>query len=217
MDVFVTGGTGYLGRAMIGALLNRRHSVRALTRPVSLDRVPAGAAPVVGDALDSATFADALLTTTTLVHLVGTPHPGPSKAMEFERVDLASVRSSVEAARRAQIGQLVYVSVAQTVPVMRAYVAARAKGEAAIVEARLTATMLRPWYVLGPDHRWPMALMPIYWLAERLPATRGAARRMGLVTLAQMVAALVQAVEDPPATGTVRIVDVPQIRAARLS
>jgi uncharacterized protein YbjT (DUF2867 family) len=217
MDVFVTGGTGYLGRATIGALLNRRHSVRALTRPASLDRVPAGAAPVVGDALDSAMFADALSTTTTLVHLVGTPHPGPSKAMEFERVDLASVCSSVEAARRAQIGHLVYVSVAQPAPVMRAYVAARAKGEAAIVEARLTATMLRPWYVLGPDHRWPMALMPIYWLAERLPATRAAARRMGLVTLAQMVAALVQAVEDPPATGTVRIVDVPAIRAARLS
>jgi uncharacterized protein YbjT (DUF2867 family) len=217
MDVFVSGGTGYLGRAMIGALLHRRHSVRALTRPASLDRVPAGAAPVVGDALDSATFADPLLTTTTLVHLVGTPHPGPPKAMEFERVDLPSVRSSVEAARRAQIGHLVYVSVAQPAPVMRAYVAARAKGEAAIVEARLTATMLRPWYVLGPDHRWPMALMPIYWLAERLPATRGAARRMGLVTLAQMVAALVQAVEDRPAAGTVRIVDVPAIRAARLS
>jgi hypothetical protein len=32
-----------------------------------------------------------------------------------------------------------------------------------------------------------------------------------------MVAALVQAVEHPPATGTVRIVDVPGIRAARLS
>ena len=160
MDVFVTGGTGYLGRATIGALLNRRHAVRVLTRPTSQDRVPAGAAPVVGDALDSATFADALFTTTTLVHLVGTPHPGPSKAAEFEHVDLASIRSSVEAARRAQIAHLVYVSVAQPAPVMRAYVAARAKGEAAIVEARLTATMLRPWYVLGPDHRWPIVLKP---------------------------------------------------------
>jgi len=216
MDVFVTGGTGYLGRATIGALLNRRHAVRVLTRPTSLDRVPAGAAPVVGDALDSATFADALFTATTLVHLVGTPHPGPSKAAEFEHVDLASIRSSVEAARRAQIAHLVYVSVAQPAPVMRAYVAARAKGEAAIVEARLTATMLRPWYVLGPDHWWPIALKPIYWLAERLPATREVARRMGLVTLAQMVAALVQAVEHPPVTGTVRIIDVPAIRGVRL-
>jgi nucleoside-diphosphate-sugar epimerase len=217
MDVFVTGGTGYLGRAVIDVMLHRGHAVRALTRPTSLDRVPAGAASVVGDALDAATFAGALFTTTTLVHLVGTPHPGPSKAAEFERIDLASIRSSVEAARRARIAHVVYVSVAQPAPVMRAYVDARAKGEAAIVDARLTATMLRPWYVLGPGHWWPIALKPIYWLAERLPATRESARRMGLVTLAQMVAALVQAVERPPAIGTVRIVDVPGIRAARLS
>jgi uncharacterized protein YbjT (DUF2867 family) len=31
MDIFVTGGTGYLGRAMIGVSLNRGHAVRALT------------------------------------------------------------------------------------------------------------------------------------------------------------------------------------------
>jgi hypothetical protein len=40
---------------------------------------------------------------------------------------------------------------------------------------------------------------------------------MGLVTLAQMVAALVQAAEYPPAIGTVRIIDVPAIRAVRLT
>jgi uncharacterized protein YbjT (DUF2867 family) len=217
MDVFVTGGTGYLGRAMIGRLLSRGHEVRALARPASLDRVPEGATAVIGDALDSATFADALSNTTTLVHLVGTPHPAPSKAAEFLRVDLASIRSSIEAARRASIAHLVYVSVAQPAPVMRAYVDARAMGEAAIVDAKLTATMLRPWYVLGPGHWWPISLKPFYWLAEQLPPTRETARRMGLVTLAQMVAALVQAVEHPPATGTACIVEVPGIRAARLS
>jgi uncharacterized protein YbjT (DUF2867 family) len=217
MDVFVSGGTGYIGRAMIFRLLSRGHAVRALTRPTSLARVPAGAAPVVGDALDSATFANTLSTATTLVHLVGTPHPGPSKAAEFQHVDLPSIRSSVNAARRASIAHLVYVSVAQPAPVMRAYVDARAQSEAAIVEAKITATMLRPWYVVGPGHWWPIALKPLYLLAEHLPATRDTALRLGLVTLAQMVAALVQAVEHPPAAGTARIVEVPQIRAARLS
>ena len=55
--------------------------------------------------------------------------------------------------------------------------------------------------------------------AEFLPfeAERDTARRMGLVTLSQMVAALVRAVEQPPASGTVRVVDVPMILAARLS
>jgi hypothetical protein len=44
-----------------------------------------------------------------------------------------------------------------------------------------------------------------------LPATRDTAERLGLVTRREMVAALVRAVEVPPASG-VRIVEVPQIR-----
>jgi len=98
---------------------------------------------------------------------------------------------------------------------MRAYVAARTVGEAAIAEAELTATILRPWYVVGPGHRWPIVLKPLYWIPERLPATRDTALRLGLVTLEQMVAALVRAIEEPPPAGTIRIVDVPAIRAAR--
>jgi uncharacterized protein YbjT (DUF2867 family) len=78
----------------------------------------------------------------------------------------------------------------------------------------LSATILRPWYVIGPGHRWPMALLPAYWMAERLPATRDAARRLGLVTLDQMVEALVAAVEAPPSG--VRVVEVPEIRRQSL-
>ncbi len=216
MNVFVTGGTGYIGRTLIAALVARRHAVTAVVRPASTNRVPGGAASVGGDVLDAATFVHLLRPDATLVHLVGTPHPNPSKASEFERVDLASIKASVEAARRAGIGQLVYVSVAQPAPVMRAYVAARAAGEAAIAEAKLTATILRPWYVVGQGHRWPILLKPLYWIWEWLPGTRDTARRLGLVTVEQIVAALVHAIEEPPAAGAIRIVDVPAIRATTL-
>ena len=64
--------------------------------------------------------------------------------------------------------------------------------------------------VLGPGHRWPYLLLPGYWLLERLPATRDGARRLGLVTLEQMVNALQFAIESP-ITG-VRALDVPAIR-----
>jgi len=216
MDVFVTGGTGYIGGALIPALLRRGHAVRALARPASVARVPAGATPVAGDALDASTFGDTLARTTTLVHLVGTPHPDPTKAQEFERVDRASIAASVAASERACIAHLVYVSVAQPAPVMKDYVAARAAGEAAIAGAGLTATILRPWYVLGPGHWWPLALAPLYAIASVVPGARDTARRMGLVTLQQMVSALVQAVEQPPLANSRRIVDVPAIRASRL-
>ena len=96
---------------------------------------------------------------------------------------------------------------------MRAYQAVRQRGEAYITSLGLAATMLRPWYVLGPGHQWPRLLAPAYWLAERVPATRDGARRCGLVTLAQMLDALVVAVESPR-TAT-HVMDVPAIRAAR--
>lgn len=216
MVVFVTGGTGYIGQRLVTTLVARGHSIRALVRPASANRLPDKIAAVIGNALDEASFASALSAGDTLVHLVGTPHPSPSKAAEFERVDLASIRASVAAARRASIAHLVYVSVAHPAPAMHAYVAARVAGEVSIADAKLTATILRPWYVIGPGHWWPLALVPFYALGELLPPTREAARRLGLVSIAQMVRALVQAVESPPPPGTRRIVDVPAIRRAQL-
>jgi len=38
-DVFVTGGTGYIGTRLIPALLARGHRVRALARSRPVDRV----------------------------------------------------------------------------------------------------------------------------------------------------------------------------------
>jgi uncharacterized protein YbjT (DUF2867 family) len=214
VNIFVTGGTGYMGRQLVPGLIARGHQVRVLTRAASAGRVPAGATAVVGDALDAATYAGALTSSDTLVHLVGTPHPSPSKAAEFRRVDGPSIRAAVSAASRARVAHLVYVSVAHPAPIMKDYIEVRAAGEQAIRDARLTATVLRPWYVLGPGHRWPLMLVPVYALMEAIPSTRAGARRLGLVTIDQMIRALVAAIESPPRDCTQRIIEVPEIRAA---
>jgi nucleoside-diphosphate-sugar epimerase len=218
--VFVTGGTGYIGRALLEALVARGHTVTALVRPGGSSRLAPGVAYVVGDALDASTYAREIPPADTLVQLVGTPHPGPGKAAEFARVDLPAGLAAVEAAMGARVRHLVYVSVAQPAPVMKAYVTARASVESRIREACartwLTATILRPWYVVGPGHRWPHLLAPLYALARANPSTREAARRLGLVTLAQMVGALVEAVEHPPDdVGGPRVWEVPRIALGR--
>jgi uncharacterized protein YbjT (DUF2867 family) len=212
VNVFVTGGTGYMGRRLIPQLVARGHRVRALVRSSSTANLPAGCAPVVGDALDAASYSAAVPPAETFVQLVGVAHPSPAKAEQFRSVDLASVRAGAAAAVTAGIGHFVYVSVAHPAPMMKAYIAARSEGEELIRTSGLSATILRPWYVLGPSHRWPVILQPFYWLAEQFPGTREPARRLGLVTIDQMLAALVRAVENPP--DGVRIVEVPQIRAA---
>lgn len=214
MEVFVTGGTGYIGCRLIPALLERGHQVRALTRATSAGRVPQGAQAVIGDALDASSYAHTLQPGDTLVHLVGTPHPSPAKAAEFQRVDKPSIEAAVTASSAAGVAHLIYISVAHPAPVMRAYIEVRAAGEHAIAAAGLTATILRPWYVLGPGHRWPIVLTPLYAVLEMILATRGGARRLGLVTIEQMQAALVHAVENPPARGMRCVMEVPEIVSA---
>ncbi len=206
--VFIAGATGYMGRRLCAALLQRGHTVIALARPGSQGKLPRGCRVVLGNALDADSYAAAVPSSCVFVHLVGVAHPSPAKAQQFIDIDLASVRASLSAAHHA--AHFVYVSVAQPAPVMRAYIQARQAAEQLIAHSGLSATILRPWYVLGPGHRWPLLLLPLYSLCERLPATAETARRLGLVTLAQMLRALTHAVEHV-APG-LHVYDVEKIR-----
>jgi uncharacterized protein YbjT (DUF2867 family) len=212
-SVFLTGGTGYMGRALAAELLARGHRVQVLVRKGSEHKAPPGCAIVTGDALDGASYRHDLDPADVFVHLVGVSHPSPAKADLFRSVDLASIKEAARAAAEAGIQHFVYVSVAHPAPMMHAYIAARMEGEGALRAAGLNATILRPWYVLGPGHRWPLLLTLMYWIAERVPSTREGARRLGLVTLRQMVVALRDAVENR-AEG-IRVVEVPEIRKPR--
>jgi uncharacterized protein YbjT (DUF2867 family) len=169
---------------------------------------------MLGNALDAASVQPALEETTTLVHLTGTAKPAPWKGKQFRAVDQVSLEASLEAARRAGIAHMVYVSVAHPAPVMRAYIAVRRECERAIRASGIRATVLRPWYVLGEGHRWPVVLLPLYKAAELVPVARQGALRLGLLRHSEMIHGLVWAVENPPEEpGTARTLTVPGIRA----
>jgi uncharacterized protein YbjT (DUF2867 family) len=212
-DIFLTGGTGYIGRQLIPRLVTRGHRIRALVRAGSESKLPFGAEPIIGDALDVASFAERVAPADIFVQLVGVAHPSPAKAALFRTVDLASAVASADAAVHAGVAHFVYVSVARPAPVMKAYQQARAEAEEALRSRGLNATILRPWYVLGPGHRWPIVLLPFYAMAAWIPSMRESARRLRPVTLENVLAALVQAVESP-ARG-IRVVETPELRAAR--
>lgn len=213
-QVFIAGSTGYMGSRLIPRLLERGHSVRALARPGSEAKVPQGCEVIPGEALQGASYVDRIRPADTFVQLVGVAHPSPAKAAEFRNIDLVAGREAVAAAAKSGVKHFVYVSVAHPASVMKAYIAVRRECEAMIRASGLPATILRPWYVLGPGHRWPYALKPVYWLFEQLPATREGAQRLGLLTLEQMIQGLLGAIENP-AEG-IRILGVPEIHDGQL-
>ena len=207
--MFIAGATGYLGRPLAVELLRRGHRVSGLARAGSEKKLAAGCVAVVGDALNGATFSNKIAGSDTYVQLVGVAHPSPAKARQFQEIDLKSCGESVAAAVRNKVQHFVYVSVAHPAPVMKAFIEVRMQCEEMIRASGLNATILRPWYVLGPGHYWPHLLKPGYWVARQIPSTRESAIRLGLVTVTQMVAALVSAVEMP--VEGIRVLGVPEI------
>lgn len=209
-EVFLTGATGFMGSRLAAELVRRGHRVRALARAGSESKLPAGCEVVHGDALRAETYAARVAPADTFVHLIGVAHPNPRKAAEFKDIDLKSCQEAVRAATSAGVRHFVYLSVARPAPIMQEYQAVRAEGERLIRESGVTATFVRPWYVLGPRRRWPLLLVPLYALARLVPATRDGAERLGLVTVEQMTQTLGWAVENPPEE--ICILEPPQIR-----
>ena len=155
--VFIAGATGYMG-SRLAEELKRRTRTCCFGATRFRAEIAGWMYGGAGNALDRATFSDKLGGADTFVQLIGVSHPSPAKAKQFREIDLKSCEESVAAAVANRVAHFVYVSVAHPAPVMKAYIEVRTQCEEMIRRSGMNATILRPWYVLGPGHYWPYLL-----------------------------------------------------------
>jgi uncharacterized protein YbjT (DUF2867 family) len=207
--VFITGGTGYIGSRLIRELVKKKYQVNALARNDSGKVFPKEVNVVSGNALDASTFADKIVPSKIFIHMVGVAHPSPRKKQQFVDIDLKSVQESVRAARDKGIEHFIYISVAPS-NIMKDYSDARMEGEKLIYEKFSKATFIRPFYVLGPGHYWPLVLTPVFKLLSLSKSGRRKAEKLGLVWIGQMINTLLWTVENP--ADAIRILEVEDIK-----
>ena len=209
--IFITGSTGYIGSRLTKKLIERGHQVIALVRKGSEQKVGGGAQIIVADPFDASGFQNQIPKDSVFVQLLGVPHPSPRKKELFRKIDLRSVQASADAAAAAQVSHFVYVSVAMSESkIMKAYQDVRKQGEDYCLSKNLNCSFIRPWYVLGPGHWWPVLLLPLYGIAELLPSWKKKARTRALVTIRQMLNILIRIIESEPQK--LRLVEIHQIR-----
>jgi len=97
---------------------------------------------------------------------------------------------------------------------MADYQQARRQGEEMLTASGLASTFVRPWYVVGPGHYWPLLFYPFFKLLEIIPSTSAAAKALAVVPLKKMLLVLKQVILAPP-PATIDIVDVQDIKQAR--
>jgi nucleoside-diphosphate-sugar epimerase len=205
-NIFITGGTGYMGTRLIKALHNKEYNIRALVRKGSENKLPQGCEMITGNALDASSYQNNILPASTFVHLIGVAHPSPSKKEQFKTIDLVSIQQAVKAATYAQVDHFIYLSVSQyPTKIMKDFQQVRAEGEKLLLQTNFKTSFIRPWYVLGPGHWWPILLKPFLFIAK-YAGKREAVENLDTVTLKQMIHTLVYAIENPPDKNIIYVV-----------
>ena len=114
-EVFLTGGTGFIGGHVLDALLEAGHPVRALVRtPGRLSPRP-GLAEIVGDVTRAGHLVNSMRGSAALVHTAAAYSFAPSERSRIRATNVGGTAGILEAARLAGIERAVVTSSSATV------------------------------------------------------------------------------------------------------
>jgi nucleoside-diphosphate-sugar epimerase len=150
MRIAVTGGTGFIGGALLGRARDSGLQIVALTRRPQVS--DAGVTWCAGDLSRPEALAELVSGADAVIHLAGTVSAVDPAA--FAEGNVAGTARLLEAAESAGVKRFVFVSsLAAREPALSAYGASKAEAEALVRQSALPWTIVRPPAVYGPGDR----------------------------------------------------------------
>lgn len=189
MTIALTGGTGFVGQAVLDAMARRGIAVRALARTVPKDR-PEAIEWVPGNLADKAALARLVDGAEAVIHIAGltTAHD----LSELDAANAAGTLALVEAAKAAGVPRFVFVSsLAAREPGLSAYGASKAKAERIVAASALDWTTVRPPAVYGPRDKDMLELFKAARLGVVPMPPPGRASMIHVQDLAELLVALI--------------------------
>src|SRR5262245_49063405 len=111
MRIFLTGGTGFLGKRLAARLAGAGHQVHALVRPSSpRAKLPDGVEATLGDVTDVDSLARGAEGCDAIVHAAALVKMWVRDRCAFDQVNVGGLRNVLEAARRAGVKRVLYTS-----------------------------------------------------------------------------------------------------------
>lgn len=196
----VTGGTGFIGRALLRHMFDAGHPLRVLIRPSPrTPKLPTGVPleVAVASLSDPRGLRAALSGVDYVIHLASAESLGPRG--DLLKIDVEGTRNLAEAAADAGVKRFVYVSHLGA-DRGSAFVALKAKGiaEEHIRRAGVPHTILRSSIVFGPEDRFTVPLTRLLRAAPFLfPLPGGGSAVVQPLWIEDLVTSLLWTFEKP--------------------
>jgi dihydroflavonol-4-reductase len=185
MRVFVTGGTGFIGRHLIEHLLAQGDEVTALVRTFERARsLPRAVRTLPGDVLKPETLRPGLRGVEVVFHLAAVKSLGAraSEPERMRRINVDATRQVLELAAEAGVPRLVYTSDARVLsvasPAESHYLATKHQAHTEVAHALQQRgwplTIVCPGPVYGPGDSSPLRRLLRAYVRRRLPILFGA-------------------------------------------
>jgi len=200
MPILITGGTGFVGSAVVNALAGR--PLRLLVR----DRAKAGDLPsqeveiVEGNVTNPGTLPGAVAGCDTVIHLVAIIEE--SGGENFDSVIRQGTVNVVEAAKSAGARRFIDMSAlgAADRPGF-GYMQAKWRAEEAVRGSGLAWTIFRPSVIFGPGDGFINALAAVVRSFPVIPVVGDGQTRFQPISVRDVADAFVAAVDDPETAG----------------
>ena len=210
--IMVTGGSGFVGSAVVDELVSRGYQVNALTNRKPLARDDVQSFP--GGLFDDRALDAALAGCDAAIHLVGIIMEKPAAGVTFDRIHHQGTARVVSALERSGVKRYVHMSALGTRPnAVSTYHRTKHLGEERVRASNLDWTIIRPSFIHGPrgefmrmQAKWarmkapPFLFMP-YFGAGALGT--GGAGRLQPVFVGDVARAFVDALEKPNTVGEI--------------
>jgi NADH dehydrogenase len=205
MRVLVTGATGFVGREVLRQLqgtgkaltfLARNPASESICRYASASRAEVRA----GDLTQPGALKTALEGIDAVIHLVGII--SEVGAQTFERVHQQGAANLIAAAQHAGVKRFIHMSALGTRPnAVSRYHQTKWAAEEAVRQSGLACTIFRPSLIFGPNDQFVNLFARMSRFSPVLPILGRPDARFQPVSVQEVAAAFVSAIDEPRAIG----------------
>jgi len=192
MKLFITGGSGFVGREVISQLVALGHQVRALTH--RNDVLDSAVETVGGDIGEVDSLSGSLKGCDAVIHLVGIIRESPAKGVTFAKLHVEATQNMVRAATEQGVRRFLHMSAnGARADAVTDYHKTKWAAEEELRRSNLDWTIFRPSLIFGPHDQFVNLLAQLIRTLPLVPVMGDGRYRLQPVWVGDVAAGFVRA------------------------